>query len=84
MGYMTILIIKQIEIYQRFLLNLLPIQWQVIFGLDNSICTFNYIVKYANGEPNILIELGKKIKKCATDFIKKLEEFKVERIQEVA
>ena len=26
------------------------------FGLDNSMCSFNYITKYANGNPNILID----------------------------
>ena len=81
---MTILIIQQIEIYQRFLLNLLPIRWQVIFGLDNSICTFNYIVQYANGDSKILIDLGKKIKKCATDFINELEEFEVQQEEQLA
>ncbi len=54
------------------------------FGIDNSMCSFNYIVQYANGNPNILIDLGKKIKKCATDFINKLEEFEVQEEQQLA
>ena len=48
------------------------------FGLDNSMCSFNYITKYAKGEPNILIDLGTKIKKCASEFIKDIEEFEVQ------
>lgn len=30
------------------------------FGLDNSMCSFNYITQYADGDPKILIDLGKK------------------------
>ena len=51
------------------------------FGLDNSMCSFNYITKYAKGEPNILIDLGTKIKKCASEFIKDIEEFEVNEEQ---
>ena len=40
-------------------------------------CSFNYITKYAKGEPNILIDLGTKIKKCASEFIKDIEEFEI-------
>lgn len=54
------------------------------FGLDNSMCSFNYITKYANGNPNILIDLGTKIKKCASEFIKDIEEFEVQEEQLVA
>lgn len=54
------------------------------FGLDNSMCSFNYIVQYANGNPNILIDLGTKIKKCASEFIKDIEEFEVQEEQLVA
>lgn len=54
------------------------------FGLDNSMCSFNYIAQYANGDPKILIDLGKKIKKCATDFIKELEEFEVQQEEQIA
>ena len=54
------------------------------FGLDNSMCSFNYITQYANGDPKILIDLGKKIKKCATDFIKELEEFEVQQEEQLA
>ena len=51
------------------------------FGLDNSMCSFNYITKYANGNPNILIDLGTKIKKCASEFIKNIEEFELQEEQ---
>ena len=54
------------------------------FGLDNSMCSFNYIVQYANGNPNILIDLGTKIKKCASEFIKDIEEFEVQEERLVA
>ncbi len=54
------------------------------FGIDNSMCSFNYITQYANGDTKILIDLGKKIKSCATDFIKKLEEFEVQEEQQIA
>ena len=54
------------------------------FGLDNSMCSFNYITQYANGDPKVLIDLGKKIKKCATDFIKELEEFEVQQEEQLA
>lgn len=48
------------------------------FGLDNSMCSFNYITQYAKGDPNILIDLGTKIKKCASEFIKDIEEFEIQ------
>lgn len=51
------------------------------FGLDNSMCSFNYITQYAEGNPKILIDLGKKIKKCASEFIKDIEEFEVQEEQ---
>lgn len=54
------------------------------FGLDNSMCSFNYITKYAKGNPNILIDLGTKIKKCASKFIKDIEEFELKEEQLVA
>ncbi len=54
------------------------------FGLDNSMCSFNYITQYAKGNPKILIDLGSKIKKCATEFIKEVEEFEIQEKQLVA
>ena len=54
------------------------------FGLDNSMCSFNYITKYAKGEPNILIDLGTKIKKCASGFIKDIEEFEIQQEEQIA
>lgn len=51
------------------------------FGLDNSMCSFNYITQYAKGNPKILIDLGTKIKKCASEFIKDIENFEVQEEQ---
>ena len=45
------------------------------FGLDTSLCSFNYIIKWAKGEPKKIIELGNKIQKCANQFIKQIEKF---------
>lgn len=46
------------------------------FGLDTSPFSFNYIIKWAEGDPNIILDLGNKIQKCANEFIEKLEECK--------
>lgn len=54
------------------------------FGLDNSMCSFNYITQYAKGNPSILIDLGTKIKRCASEFIKDIEEFEVQKEQVAA
>lgn len=51
------------------------------FGLDTSLCSFNYILKWAKGEPKTVIELGTKIQKCADEFINKLEKFKMQEIK---
>lgn len=51
------------------------------FGLDTSLCSFNYILKWAKGETKTVIELGSKIKKCADEFINKLENFEMQEIQ---
>lgn len=51
------------------------------FGLDTSCCSFNYIVKWAKGEPKTVIELGGKIQKCANEFIEKLEKFEMQDIE---
>lgn len=45
------------------------------FGLDTSFCSFNYITKWANGDPKIVIDLGTKIQKSANQFIKEIEDF---------
>ncbi len=45
------------------------------FDLDTSICSFNYITSWVDGDIKLLIELGDKIQKCANSFIKKLEDF---------
>ncbi len=51
------------------------------FGLDTSPCSFNYIIKWAKGEPKTVIELGGKIQKCANEFIEKLESFEMQELQ---
>ena len=45
------------------------------FGLDTSLCSFRYIIKWANGEPKTVLELGQKIQNCANSFINELENF---------
>lgn len=54
------------------------------FGLDTSCCSFNYIIKWANGEPQKVIDLGNKIQKCAKHFIKELENFEMQELELVA
>lgn len=51
------------------------------FGLDTSPCSFNYIIKWAKGEPKTVIDLGSKIQKCANEFIEKLEHFEMQELQ---
>ena len=51
------------------------------FGLDTSPCSFNYILKWAKGEPKTVLELGSKIQKCANEFIEKLENFEMQELQ---
>ena len=48
------------------------------FGLDTSSCSFNYIIKWSNGEPKTVIDLGSKIQKCANQYIEKLEKFEMQ------
>lgn len=43
------------------------------FGLDTSMCSFNYITKWAKGDIKLILELGSKIQKTSKDFIEKLE-----------
>lgn len=54
------------------------------FGLDTSKCSFNYIAKWASGEPKTVIDLGNKIQKCANQFIEKLEQFEVQELEKTA
>lgn len=54
------------------------------FGLDTSICSFNYITKWAKGDPKVVLDLGSKIQKCANQFIKNIEKFEIQDIQLVA
>ena len=54
------------------------------FGLDTSRCSFNYIIKWAKGEPKTVIELGNKIQKCANQFIKQIENYDSQEMQLVA
>ena len=51
------------------------------FGLDTSPCSFNYILKWAKGEPKTVLELGSKIQTCANSFIEKLEKFEMQELQ---
>lgn len=51
------------------------------FGLDTSLCSFNYILNWANGEPKMVLELGSKIQTCANSFIEKLEKFKMQELE---
>lgn len=48
------------------------------FGLDTSMCSFNYITQYANGDPKVVIDLGTKIQKCANEFIDSIEELEMQ------
>ena len=48
------------------------------FGLDTSPCSFNYILKWAKGEPKTVIDLETKIQKCANQYIEKLEKFEMQ------
>ncbi len=43
------------------------------FNLDTSLCSFNYIASWVDGDTKIILELGDKIQKCANSFIKNLE-----------
>lgn len=54
------------------------------FGLDTSCCSFNYIIKWADGDPKVVIDLGSKIQKCANEFIDKLEKFEMQELKLVA
>lgn len=45
------------------------------FDLDTSMCSFEYITSWADGDSKILLELGDKIQKCANSFIVNLENF---------
>ncbi len=51
------------------------------FGLDTSLCSFNYITKWAKGDPKIVLDLGSKIQKCANQFIKNIEKFEMQDIE---
>lgn len=44
------------------------------FGLDTSMCSFNYITSWADGDIKIILDLGTKIQKTADAFINQLEE----------
>lgn len=47
------------------------------FGLDTSLCSFNYIAGYTNGDTKDILALGSKIQKCANEFIKEIENFEI-------
>lgn len=50
------------------------------FGLDTSMCSFNYITQYANGDPKVVIDLGNKIQKSANQFIDSIEQFEMQEL----
>lgn len=50
------------------------------FGLDTSLCSFNYIIKWAKGDPQTVIDLGTKIQKCANEFIDRIEKFEMQEL----
>lgn len=54
------------------------------FGLDTSMCSFNYITQWAKGDPKIVFDLGNKIQKCANQFIKEIEKFEMQEMKLVA
>lgn len=51
------------------------------FGFDTSSCSFNYIIKWANGDTKTVIDLGNKIQKCANEFIDSIEKFEMQEIK---
>jgi hypothetical protein len=52
------------------------------FGLDTSMCSFNYITSWADGDIKVVLKLGDKIQKSANSFINKLEnEFSTKNIR---
>ena len=53
------------------------------FGLDTSICSFNYIIKWAKGETQTVIDLGSKIQKCSNKFIDLLENFEIQETEQL-
>lgn len=48
------------------------------FGLDTSLCSFNYIAQYTSGDTKDILTLGSKIQKCANEFIKEIESLEIE------
>lgn len=54
------------------------------FGLDTSLCSFNYITKWAKGDSKTVIELGTKVQKCANQFIQELENFEMQELKSAA
>ena len=48
------------------------------FGLDTSLCSFNYIAQYTSGDTKDILTLGSKIQKCANDFIREIENFEMQ------
>ena len=52
------------------------------FGLDTSMCSFNYITGWADGDIKVILDLGTKIQKTADSFINQLEkEFESKNIR---
>lgn len=51
------------------------------FDLDTSMCSFRYINSWADNDIKKVISLGTKIQKTADEFIKKLEEFTLQKLE---
>lgn len=53
------------------------------FGLDTSMCSFNYVAAWT-GDVKIILELGDKIQKTANQFIKQIEEYQEQNLKIIA
>lgn len=54
------------------------------FGLDTSSCSFNYITSWAGGDIKTILELGDKVQKTANQFIKQIEQYKMQDLKIIA
>lgn len=54
------------------------------FNLDTSMCSFNYITSWAEGNIETILQLGDKIQKTANQFIKQIEEYQKQNLKIIA